>query len=168
MHQSAQVFLMGVAATIDTPREYVVEFGSLNVNGSARNHLPAWGWWGLDLVAGRDVDEVAHAASWVRPEHLYVDTVVCTEVLEHTLSGDLICANAHKILARGGVFIVTCAGPGRTPHGVRGLPHPQEAEYYRAVDCDQLASWISAAGFRRYSVIPNDVENADTYAVAWR
>lgn len=166
MHDEVRTFLMGVCAVARMPRDLVIEFGSLNVNGTARDEIPATSWWGIDLVSGPGVNEVANAATWDGWEGVKIDTVVCTEVLEHTVSGELICKNANSLLERDGLFIVTCAGPGRTAHGAHGEPHPAEDEYYDGVSVAQLRNWLRAAGFRRFMVQCSDPVQTDVYAVA--
>lgn len=168
MHDSARTFLTGVSATWRHPRNAVVEFGSLNVNGSAREVIDALSWWGIDLVNGEGVDQVADAARWDPPDGVYIDTVVCTEVLEHTPDGAAICANAYRILAPGGVFLVTCAGPGRTPHGAHGQLHPAAGEWYAGVTVTQLAGWLHDAGFVHQAVVAESWQQRDVWALAIR
>jgi hypothetical protein len=63
----------------------------------------------LDVLPGAGVDIVADAGDW--DPGLQFDVVLCTEVLEHAPNAEQVVANAYRLLAPGGVFIMTCAAP---------------------------------------------------------
>lgn len=111
----------------------VVEFGSRDINGGVR-HLFAGSYLGIDIEAGPGVDVVADAARLDLGGGY--DVVVCCEVLEHTPAWREIVASAGRALRAGGVLILTCAGPGRAPHGAEG--GPVGGEYYANVTVVEL------------------------------
>jgi SAM-dependent methyltransferase len=74
---------------------------------------------GIDIAPGIDVDAVGHGETYVPP--VPPDCVVCCEVLEHTANARQIVRQMVSVLAPGGTLIVTCAGPGRIPHGAAGF-----------------------------------------------
>src|SRR5678809_1536471 len=59
-------------------------------------------------------DVVASGESFQPPHPAAV--VLCCETLEHAACAEAICRNAYRMLAPGGVFVVTAAGEGRDPH----------------------------------------------------
>lgn len=162
-------------------RRAVVELGSLDINGSVRQLFMGTHYLGVDMQQGPGVDAVADAADFDPP--FSPDTVVCCEVLEHAHAAREIVENAHRMLAPGGVFIMTCAGDGREPHSaVDGGPLEYiaggQGMHYRSVDTDgadghefykniseaEMEEWL--APFQHYIV---DADNpGDLYAVAWK
>lgn len=164
MHEAAARFIRQAAQRAGLPRNAVAEFGSRYVNGTARDLVPARTWWGIDLTPGPAVDQVADAATWDPPEGVWIDTVICAEVFEHTPSGPEICGNAHRVLAPGGWLIVTCAAPPRAPHAADGSGPPRRGEYYRNVTMDDLSNWVMGAGFVRGFVVDGRPNGFDVYA----
>lgn len=123
----------------------VVEFGSRNVNGSVKPLLATYAYHGIDLAPGRDVDEVADAAAW-RGRDL-ADAIVCCEVLEHAPDVEGIVTNAARNLGQNGLFIITCATSGRTPHSAVDGGPVRPDEHYRNVDPGLLHAFLTEQGF---------------------
>lgn len=120
-----------VAANIGTPGS-VLEFGSLNINGTARDCAPDATWHGVDRQPGPGVDEVADAAKYDTSTRY--DCVVCCEVLEHTDQLEAITWNAWHALAPGGVLLVTAACDDRAPHSAIDGGPIRDGEHYANVD----------------------------------
>lgn len=140
MHPEAYAYVQRALVSLSKPQK-VVEFGGANVNGSVRDLLPDAVYYSIDLRDAEGVDEVADAATW-EPVGDAPDLVICCEVLEHTDQGAAICANAHRILAPGGAFIVTAATTGRPPHsGVDG-GELRSGDHYQNVTFDDLYEWL--------------------------
>lgn len=163
MHDAAFEY---IEAAVDTygPWQSVAELGSRNINGSVRYLFhKAERYVGVDVVNGIDVDVVADAATW-EPLTRF-DCVVCAEVLEHTEAAPRIVANAARLLNPGGMFIMTCAGVGRTPHSaVDGLA-VRAGEFYRNVAEHTLNDWLTDADFAEWQI---DQTSEDIRCVAWR
>jgi SAM-dependent methyltransferase len=160
MHDAAFRWVSRLAQT--TPATAALDIGGRDVNGSCRILWPQADWTVLDIDPGDGVDVVADAATWL-PDRQY-DLVLCTEVLEHTPERRMILATARDALRTGGRLILTCAGPGRSPHsGVDGGPL-RVGEYYGNVDPDDMKRWLRP-GWRSVSVqyAPNP---CDLYATA--
>lgn len=117
------------------PRKRVVEFGSLNVNGTVRDLFPGIPYLGIDLVGGPSVDVVADAEFYT-PEDT-PDTVICLSVLEHTPRGEQIIQNAWRILAPGGVLLLAGPTDEFVIHSADGGPL-KRGEYYKALDAELL------------------------------
>ena len=119
----------------------VLEIGSYNVNGSVRPLCAgAASYQGIDVRAGRGVDEVADAADF--DGHGEYDLVISTETMEHMEHPEALIACALRALKPGGLLLITAAAPERAPHGVDGGA-PSKGEAYTAISPDALSEWLS-------------------------
>ena len=139
---------------------HVLEFGSLDINGSVRSlfdELVADGgsYLGIDVQEGPGVDLVADASVYTSDRSY--DIIVCAEVFEHTPLWPKIVKNAHTLLMPGGMFIATMAGVGRPPHSAIDENPIRPWEYYKNVTAGALEQALSA--FSRSKV---DVKHTDT------
>ena len=170
MHEGAFRFVSRVAMQLE-PRLSVVELGSRTVagpwpySGPVRHLFPGAEYVGVDLTAGPNVDAVGNAATWQPEPFRPVDTVVCTETLEHAPEADQICHNAWRLLQPSGVFVVTAAGVGRAPHsGIDGGPL-RDGEYYHNINREELRAWLAPFGC---TLIDSFSGIGDIYAIAVR
>jgi SAM-dependent methyltransferase len=164
MHPAAYEYVKGIA-TLLGKRGRVLDIGSRNTNGTVKPLFPGAQYVGLDYKPGIGADIVADAAKW-RPkagEPLF-DTVVSTEVLEHTPFGKDICQTAYDVLLPGGVFILTAAGAGRPAHGEH-LNQLTSADHYRNVLPVDLERWLSM--FQLKFIVTNTVY-CDIYATTFK
>ena len=157
MHAEALDFLRRIS--LSGP---VVEFGSRNINGSARDVFPDLEWIGVDIAEGPGVDVVCDAAEY-RSKHS-VTSVVCCEVLEHADNWKTIIQNAADLLTERGVLIITCAGPGRLPHSAIDGGPLRDGEYYRNLSAADIRCACLEAGFRGVFA---EQSGYDTRAIAW-
>lgn len=134
----------------------VLEFGSLDINGSVRYIFSPYigSYIGLDLQDGPGVDVVADAATY--DDGITYDVVVCCEVFEHTPAWPDIVGNAYNRLRVGGLFVATMAGEGRPPHSAIDENPIREWEYYGNVMYDDMAAVL-----RLYSTWTVDKEGTD-------
>jgi 2-polyprenyl-3-methyl-5-hydroxy-6-metoxy-1,4-benzoquinol methylase len=65
---------------------------------------------------------------------------ISTEAMEHTPDPRSILDCAWRSLTPGGLLVLTCAGPGRTPHGCSGGAVGDE--YYKNVSAGDLRTWL--------------------------
>lgn len=101
----------------------VLEVGSLNVNGSLREVLPIT--HGIDIRAGKDVDEVLDACNLLEkygPESW--DHVVSSSTFEHVEFWEPALKNAWGVLKTGGTFLFEVPTVGKGYHS-----HPKD--YWR-------------------------------------
>lgn len=162
MHQQAYEWVSKTVSQIPVRRS-VLEFGSRDVNGTARSVFSqADRYLGIDIIEDAGVDIVADASTFKAGDTF--DTVLCMEVLEHTDKAREICRNAHAHLSKHGVFIATMAGIGRQPHSAVEGGELKEGEFYRNVSVAELRYWLSDFGL---VMIVSDVPG-DLYAVAIR
>lgn len=119
----------------------VLEIGSLNVNGGARELCDdAAAYVGVDLVAGDGVDVVGDVRDFDPAVPFHV--VICNEVLEHDPAPGEIIAAAARCLVAGGYLVLTCASDGRRPHSAYGAHSPLDGEYYGNVSPDELRAHL--------------------------
>lgn len=120
----------------------VLEFGSLDINGSVRSVLQSGGqtYTGIDITWGPGVDVIADAS--VFRDITKYDIVVCCEVFEHTPKWPQIISNAYTNLHQGGLFIATMAGPGRHPHSAFDENPIRDFEYYENISAESLVPYL--------------------------
>ena len=157
MHAEAMEFLKRL--TITGP---VIEIGSRNVNGSAKDAFPGLNWYGIDSEEGPGVDEVYDAAEYW--PHRPFCTVVCCEVLEHSERWRDIL---HNVAAWQDslVLVITCAGLGRKPHSAIDGGPLRDGEYYANISAEDLRAELINAGFR---TVYADQYGTDTRAIAMK
>jgi SAM-dependent methyltransferase len=127
------------------PYGHVVEFGSLDINGSPRPLLPAdVNYLGVNLQAGPGVDLVADAAGLDVPP---VDLVLCLEVLEHAPDKAGLIASAARNLRPGGHLVLTAAVDPRAPHSGIDEQPIRPHEFYANADPDEVRSFLDLVGF---------------------
>jgi cyclopropane fatty-acyl-phospholipid synthase-like methyltransferase len=125
------------------PRKFhqqrVVDFGSLDINGSNREFFTDCDYTGVDISQGKNVDVVSKCHEFVTDEKF--DTIITTEMLEHDMYWKESLANMLNLLRVGGLLVITCATTGRREHGTprsdKGYSSPftsaipEWANYYR-------------------------------------
>lgn len=160
MHREAREFVADVARPLPEGR-IVLDIGSLDVNGGVRNlfRRPAR-YVGIDRLKGRGVDVVADAAEY--DGEFAFDVAISTEAMEHAPRPQDIVSCAWRALKPGGLFIVTCAGPGREPHNCDGT-RPLRDEHYANISPeamrDLLAAWDEVN-------VTGRIDRFDVYATA--
>lgn len=129
----------------------VLDIGGRDLNGTHRSAFPnATKYTVLDLRPGINVDVVADATTW-EPDDEY-DVVTACEVYEHTPEWPAIVATAYRALRVGGLYIATCAAPGRMPHsGVEATPL-LPGEYYGNVSREQMIEVMERVGWADFWV----------------
>lgn len=88
----------------------VLEIGSWNINGTPRTPLiaKASSWLGIDLFPGADVDIVVDSKEYLNYTNFgHYDTVIACEVYEHDPKFWLTNDAVKRILAPGGLYIIT-------------------------------------------------------------
>lgn len=114
----------------------VLEFGSLNINGSIRSFFTDCKFTGIDLGPGPGVDVVINGKDFVSDE-LYSVTI-STECFEHNPQWIETFQNMIKLTNSKGMIIVTAASTGRPEHGTNASdpsssPFTASLNYYRNV-----------------------------------
>lgn len=124
MHFENRLFWMSCA------REYphyfkdpsrVIEFGSLNINGSVRNVFKCSDYTGVDWMDGADVDLVslAHEVSF---ESMSFDTVVSASMLEHDPYWKKSLIKMIELLKKDGLLAISWGTALNAPHHFKTAP----------------------------------------------
>lgn len=157
MHSAVQEWVQSSFAEwrVSRPgqRFRVLEFGSLDINGSVRPIFSPFAsdYVGVDMQEGPGVDIVADASTFDSLD--LFDIVVCCEVYEHTPVWREITANSHRLLTPGGLLVGTCAGEGRPPHSAIDENPIRDWEYYANVTVDEMQKELWDR-FQSYVVSP--------------
>jgi autotransporter strand-loop-strand O-heptosyltransferase len=96
----------------------VLDIGSLDINGNNRYLFENCDYLGIDVGEGRNVDYIAIGHLYEGPNN-YFDTIISTEVFEHDMYYEETIKNVIRMLKPDGLFLFTCAAPGRPEHGTR-------------------------------------------------
>lgn len=144
----------------------VLDIGGRNINGTVRDLFPNAHFTAIDIAEGEGVSIVCDAGTW-QPTGQW-DVVTCTEVFEHAANWRDIVATAFAALCSGGLFVATCAGPGRAIHsGVDGYSQLHVGETYDNVAPEDLQAQLEAVGFEQI-VVDYKPNPADTRCSAVR
>lgn len=149
---------------INADGKSVIEVGSLNVNGSWRKFARnAKSYWGVDIVDGKDVDEVLPAEQLVeRFGSDSFDLVLCSEMLEHAENWRE-CINNMKHI--GSEFVITTRSKGFPEHAF-----PDDWWRYEVEDFEQIFSDLDIHDLRKddeqhgvmlYATKPDNWQPAD-------
>ena len=133
--------------------KFVVDIGSLDINGNNQYLFESCLYLGVDLAPGRNVDLVTMGHELKLPDES-VDTVISTECFEHDPFWELTMRNVIRMLKPGGLFLFSCATTGRPEHGTRRTsPHDAPfiqdrgtwGDYYRNLTADDVKASINVA-----------------------
>lgn len=153
MHEEVRQFIKSVRARYPKSffRKKVLEVGSLNVNGSVREHFWFCDYLGIDLNKGRGVDMVCPAHLFTAPYKF--DVVISTEMLEHDMFWSASLLQMYYNLKRDGLLIITCASDNRPEHGTRRTS-PQDSpftnDYYTNISVEAFEHILPPKLFTDY------------------
>jgi len=88
--------------------DYILEIGSLNINGTIRDLFPKNPYVGVDIVAGKDVDEVMSSHD-LKYKDDYFDGVISICTFPHDTHWWKSLEECKRVLIKGGWFILTLA-----------------------------------------------------------
>jgi SAM-dependent methyltransferase len=138
MHPSAYEFATGALKPSDVEHARVVETGAYDYNGSVRDAVLAMvplSYVGTDVQPGPGVDLVCPAEKL--PEALgegAADVVISTEMLEHAEDWRAAMAGMVRLLAHGGLLVLTTRSAGFPYH-----PHPGDFWRYSIAQMHDIA-----------------------------
>jgi SAM-dependent methyltransferase len=129
----------------------VLDIGSLDINGNNRYLFEQCNYTGIDIGEGNNVDVVC-SGHMFKSDDLF-DVVISTECFEHDEHWQQTLKNViNNLLKDGGLFLFSCAAPGRPEHGTKRTSpkdSPFTNDYYRnlseadirsVLDCDAIFS----------------------------
>ena len=145
----------------------VLDIGSLDINGNNRYLFEQCDYTGIDIGEGPNVDLVIEGHLHRTDKDNKYDVVVSTECFEHDKHWELTLNNVMKnLLNKGGLFLFSCAAPGRPEHGTKKTSpkdSPFTTDYYRnlseedirgVLDCNKL---FKEYKFKTRSTFPQDL-----------
>ena len=129
----------------------VLDVGSMDINGNNRYLFDNFDYTGIDIGQGKNVDFVV-SGNLFRSEKKF-DVIISTECFEHDEYWQQTLKNViNNLLKEGGLFLFSCAAPGRPEHGTKKTSpndSPFTTDYYRnlseedirsVLDCDKIFS----------------------------
>lgn len=153
-HPAQQLFCERVKALYPQHFENVdvLDIGSLDINGNNRYLFTNYTYTGVDLGTGPNVDVVSLAHEY-KPGKQF-DVVISTECFEHDQHWKESIQNCVDLTKSGGLFIFTCAAPGRAPHGTSQhetwaspFSHIQFDDYYQNLSAKDILTIINPDQF---------------------
>jgi lipopolysaccharide biosynthesis protein/SAM-dependent methyltransferase/exonuclease VII small subunit len=117
MHQSAlnyaKYFVDVYLGQIHADKPFIVDIGSLNVNGSIKDVLPSHiEYLGLDFEKGKGVDRIVTDPYSLPVDDETADIVVCSSVYEHSEMFWLLYLECLRILKPDGLLYINCPSNG--------------------------------------------------------
>ena len=110
--------------------KFVLDVGSLDINGNNQFLFDRCAYIGVDLMPGRNVDIASLAHELKLPDSTF-DVIISTECFEHDPSYQDTILNIVRMLKPGGLFVFSCATTGRPEHGTRRTT-PDDAPFTQA------------------------------------
>jgi hypothetical protein len=146
----------------------VIDFGSLDVNGTLKALFQNSKYTGVDIHDGRNVDVVSAAHQYYHPYRVQV--VVSGEMLEHDEFWKDSLLNMYNNLKNGGLMAISAAGPTRAEHGTSKTSAPENqwgstADYYRNISKEDLEDFAKTGInclFKEYAIELSE-SNDDIY-----
>jgi SAM-dependent methyltransferase len=134
-----------------------LEVGSRNVNGSVREFFRG-AYTGMDMQDGNGVDVVARADKIPFKARSF-QVVACTEMLEHDPYPWKSIPEMARVLAPGGILLLTCRGV-----GFHDDPNPLDLWRFT---CDSIEHLFTLAKLEPLEVIPDtDPSHEGVFGIA--
>lgn len=172
-HQQQRDFCLSVKRRFPEffKEKWVLDIGSLDINGNNQYLFEDSGYIGLDLLPGDNVDLTSKGHEIQLPDESF-DVIISTECFEHDPFYEQTIKNIVRMLKPGGLFIFSCATVGRPEHGTRrttplDAPLTHEfgdwGDYYKNLEeCDIRAFLNVDEFFSRYE-FSSQHESHDLY-----
>lgn len=154
-HHEQRVFIESIKKYYASffSNQKVLEIGSLNINGTARDFFTDCNYTGIDVAPGPEVDLVAQGQEY-DAEDASFDTVLSCECFEHNPFWLETFINMIRICKPGGLVFFTCATTDRPEHGTTRT-RPEDSpltgeigwEFYKNLTEEDFTSVID---FKKY------------------
>ena len=136
----------------------VLDVGSLDINGNNNYLFDDCDYLGIDIVDGKNVDFISYVHKYETV--LELDTIICTEMLEHDKYIYLSLRKMIELLKPGGLLLITAAHEGRKEHGTSGndpSASPGTNDYYRNVNIEEFVENLPKDEFSIFGIEINDI-----------
>jgi SAM-dependent methyltransferase len=114
---------------------FVLDVGSLDVNGTNRYLFSGGLYVGIDVLPGPGVDIVSPGHLFVPPSDLF-DVVISTNALEHDVVWYKTIHNMVRCLRHGGLLIISCAYAHREHGTPRTTPNDSATSQLESIWSD--------------------------------
>ena len=131
----------------------VLDCGSLDINGNNRYLFTDCRYFGIDIVHGRNVDQVTQVHLF-KPEKPY-DVVISTEMLEHDRNFTASLQHMFFLTTNGGLLLITAAGTNRPEHGTSAhnpVDSPLTNDYYQNVTAKMIVDALDLESFSWFEI----------------
>jgi len=149
---------------------YVLDVGSLDINGNNRYLFSKCNYTGIDIIEGKNVDIVESCKDFLSnfsPSRYTAfkkyDIIICTEMLEHDKTWKESLQSMYNAVRYNGLLLITCAGNGRKEHGTtnnEGWASPGTNDYYKNISNEMFNEVLKSDMFSVYHLEQN---NGDLY-----
>lgn len=136
MHVGNIEWLQDLSHRYRTRYKTVMELGSLDMNGTARDYMRAASWIGVDRIDGDAVD-IHCAAAETRFIAEQFDVILCTSMLEHDPTWRESLSHNLQWLRPGGHLFLSWGAEGNVHH---------EPEPFKEVPVADVVAWAGAEG----------------------
>ena len=144
----------------------VLDVGSQDINGNNIYIFEDSEVLGIDLGPVNNVNLVCHGADLDHENETY-DTVISTEAFEHDARFKESLENIVRLLKPNGMFLFTCAAPGRPEHGTHGAvswASPHTLDFYQNRSEEDVRALIDIDGvFPQHEFSLNPIGSMDLY-----
>jgi hypothetical protein len=138
----------------------VIDVGSMDINGNNRRFFWFCNYIGIDIVHGKNVDEVGPAHEVInyldhRLDPKLPTTIISTECLEHDQFWMFTLNEMYNHLQPGELLIITAAGEGREEHGTHehhAWCSPGTNDYYKNITNEMFEGCLPPSKFSTYFV----------------
>lgn len=127
----------------------VLDVGSLDINGTARDLFDDSIYTGIDIGSGPGVDIVARGEIFDAPDNSF-DVVLSCECFEHNPAWRKTFINMTRLCRPQGLLFFTCATDGRPEHGTREnipsnspLTISEDSNYYKNLNEKDFSSSLN-------------------------
>ena len=138
----------------------VYDFGSLDINGSNKEHFENSTYTGIDIGEGKNVDVISKAHEFKPVKK--ADVVISTEMLEHDMYWKESMGNMVKRLKKDGLLVITCATHGRPVHGTSSTKETDSpftskiegwSDYYKNLGVQEFVEALDpSVNFKEYEI----------------
>lgn len=135
----------------------VIEFGSLDINGTIRDLLPVCRYTGVDAAPGTNVDIVSLCHTYDKRDKR-PQVVLSFDMLEHDPYWEKSLRHMYDLLAPGGLMFGTCAGPLWSRHGTIDSPHKIDGSwtgpdpmYYKGRSTEEIHGALYPLGWQSFA-----------------
>lgn len=143
-------------------KKNVLEVGSLDINGNNNHLFRKCNLHRIDLMAGKNVDQVVSCKDFLKDVEDSYDTIITTNALEHDRDWKIDLELMYRALKPGGLLLISAAGVGWREHGTYAhtpWDSPATNDYYENISVTMAMSVLRPEMFSHYIIGHNERQN---------